>query len=103
MKFVDEATRDDLAKSSTILQCILAILDYECNLYHFQPEVISVQNNVATVNLDPMKDGEIMEACMKVNKQFQRLDKRFTCAQLEHGQTFVRCEASHLRDYIQLT
>ncbi len=103
MKFVDDAARNDLAKSSTILQCILAILDYECNLYHFQPEVLSVFNNIATVNLDPMKTEEIMDACMKVNKQFQRMDKEFTCAPLDFQGTFVRCKATHLRDYVQLT
>jgi hypothetical protein len=102
VKFIDDFTKADLAKSSTILQCILSILDYECNLYHFQPEVVSVVNNVATVNLDPMKDEEIMDACLKVNRQFQRLDKSFTCVQLEHGQTFVKCTATKLGDYIQL-
>ncbi len=103
MKFIDDYVRNDLAKSSTILQCILAILDYECNLYHFQPEVVSVINNVATVNLDPMRDQEIMDACMKVNKQFQRRDKAFTCSHLQHGETFIKCIASPLSDYIQLT
>lgn len=103
MKFIDEHTRDDLAKSSTILQCILAILDYECNKFHFQPEIVGVQDNVALVNLDPMRDAQIMEACIKVNSQFQRKDKKFTCTHQEHGKTFVKCEALGLSDYIQLT
>lgn len=102
MKFIDDYTKDDLAKSSTILQCILAILDYECNKFHFQPEVVGVQNNIAYINLDPMTDVEIMEACIQVNKQFQRLDKKSTCYQQEHGKTFVFVEARHLSDYNRL-
>lgn len=103
MKFIDEATKDDLAKSSTILQCILAILDYECNKYHFQPEVVGVQDNIAYVNLDPMTDAEIMEVCIQVNKQFQRIDKKPTCYQQEHGKTFVFVEALLLENYNRLT
>lgn len=103
MKFIDDYTKDDLAKSSTILQCILAILDYECNKYHFQPEVVGVQDNIAYVNLDPMTDVEIREACMEVNKQFQRVDKKFSCYQQEHGKTFVFCEALKLSEYNRLT
>lgn len=103
MKFIDEYTKDDLAKSSTILQCILAILDYECNKYHFQPEVVGVQDNIAYVNLDPMNEIEIMQACIEVNKQFKRLDNKYTCYQKEHGKTFVYCEALPLREYQLLT
>ncbi len=103
MKFIDEYTKDDLAKSSTILQCILAILDYECNKYHYQPEVVGVQDNIAYLNLDPMTNAEIMEACIQVNKQFQRIDKKPTCHQQEYGKTFVFCEALSLADYNRLT
>lgn len=103
MRFIDEASRDDLAKSSTILQCILSILDFECNKFHFQPEIVGVQDNIALVNLDPMSDAEIMEACKKVNSQFQRIDKKFTCVHQEHGKTFVKCEAGLLGDYHRLT
>ncbi len=103
MIFIDERTVDDLAKSSTILQCILSILDYECNKFHFQPEVAWVNNNQALVSLDAMNEAEIMDACNKVNKQFQRLDKKPTCWQQEHGKTFVKCEALPLSQYILLT
>jgi hypothetical protein len=103
MKCIDDHTQDDLAKSSSTLQCILSILDYECARFHFQPEVIGVSDNVATVNLDPMDDAEIMHVCIKVNRQFQRLDKKPTCAQQDHGKTFVRCEAVALTEYIRLT
>lgn len=103
MKFIDESTKDDLAKSSTILQCILAILDYECNKFHFQPEVVGVQDNIAYVNLDPMTDIEIMQACIEVNKQFQRIDKKPTCHQQDHGKTFVFVEARPLDEYNRLT
>ena len=103
MKFIDEYTKDDLAKSSTILQCILAILDFECNKYHFQPEIIGVQDNIAYVNLDPMTDIEIMQVCIEVNKQFQRVDKKPTSYQQDHGKTFVFCEALPLSGYNRLT
>lgn len=102
MKFVNDHAMEDLAKSSTILQCIIAMLDFECNKFHYQPEVLTVINNVATIDLDPMNQEEIMEACMKVNKHFIRKDKRFTCVPMEHGQGFVKCEAGLLSDYDRL-
>lgn len=103
MKFIDEAARDDLAKSSTILQCILSILDFECHKYLNQPEVLTVYNNIATIDLDPMGDEEIMEACKVVNNQFKRKDGGFTCSQQEYGKGIVRCEARHLHEYLLLT
>lgn len=103
MKFIDEYTVDDLAKSSTILQCILSILDYECGKFQLQPEVAWVNRNQALVSLDGMNDAEIMDTCLRVNKQFQRLDKKPTCYQQEHSKTFVKCEALTLKEYVLLT
>ena len=102
MKFIDERTQDDLAKSSSILQCILSILDFESNKFHFQPEIAWVNNNSALISLDGMSQVEIMETCIKVNQQFQRIDKKPTCWQHEHGKTFVKCEALPLSDYTRL-
>jgi hypothetical protein len=90
MKFIDEAAKDELAKSSTTLQCILSILDYECNRFHMQLEVIGVTDNVALIDLDPLGNEEIMAVCMKANQQFQRRDGQFTCYQKDYGKTFVK-------------
>ena len=103
MKFIDDFARDDLAKSSTILQCILSIMDYECHRYDLQPEVIWVQDDGALISLDGMRDDEIMDICIKVNKQFQRKDKKHTCYQQEHRKTFVKCDAVKLDQYVMLT
>lgn len=103
MKAIDDQTMDDLAKSSTILQCILSILEFECAKAHAQPQIISVMNNQAIVEVEDMTPVELESACMKVNAQFQRIDKRPTCKLEEYGKCLVRCEARPLVDYVRLT
>mgnify|MGYP003330940583 CR=1 FL=1 len=102
MKFIDEATKDDLAKSSTILQCILASLDFECGKYMIQPEVIGVEGNEAMVNVDALEFEQMVEVCNKVNTQFKRKDTKFTCIITNEVDGFISCIASELKDYIQL-
>lgn len=104
MKTIDDATTDQLAKSSTILQCIISILDFECAKYYFQPEVIWVgDNNEALVDISEMVNEEIQAVCKAVNVQFQRIDKEPTCRQEEHDKTLIRCRALPLSNYTRLT
>lgn len=103
MKVIDDQTTDELAKSSTILQCILSILEFECAKAHAQPEVIWVGHGEALVEVDKMTSLELESACMSVNKQFQRIDKKPTCKLEEYGKTLVRCQAIDLNDYVRLT
>jgi len=103
VKFIDDKAVDELAKSSTILQCMVHMLDFECNKFHFQPELIGAENNIAMVNCDPMTDKEIMDVCSKINSQFKRKDGRLSCVLKEMSKTFVVCEAGALSEYNQLT
>lgn len=103
MKFIDDQARDELAKSSTILQCMIQMLDFECNKFHFQPELIGVEQDVAMINCDPMNYQEIIDACNKVNSQFKRKDGQLSCVLNEMNKTFVLCRASELEQYHQLT
>lgn len=102
MKFIDDATRDDLAKSSTILQCILAILDFECHRYSCQPEVIGVEKDEAMVNVEALRFEEMIEVCNSVNKQFTRKDKASTCFITNDVDGFISCRAGLLDEYDQL-
>lgn len=102
MKYLDETVKEDLAKSSTILQCILSILDFECNKFHIQPEVIWARANSAMVDLDGINEDEIIDICIKVNKQFARKDKRPSCYQEEHRELMVKCESVSLDEYVML-
>ncbi len=103
MKFIDDKAVDELAKSSTILQCMVQMLDFECNKYHFQPELIGADKDVAMINCDPMTAAEIMAACQKVNSHFKRKDGKLSCVLEEMSKTFVTCKAGALEDYSQLT
>lgn len=78
------------------------MLDFECNKFHFQPELIGVENNIAMINLDPMTSSEIMEVCKTVNSQFKRKDGKLSCVLKEMSKTFVVCEAAELSEYNQL-
>lgn len=102
MKFIDEHTRDDLAKSSTILQCVLAILDFECNKSHVQPELIGVEDNKAMVAVD-LEIEHLTEICQAVNKQFRRRDNKYTCVVSNEVDGFIECEAVPLSEYELLT
>jgi len=103
MKFIDEATRDDLAKSSTILQCVLAIVDFECNKSHVQPEVIGVEDNEAMISVDPLDFDQMLRVCESVNKQFQRIDNQYTCQIANEVDGFLSCFVTELKDYKQLS
>lgn len=103
MKCIDSATRDDLAKSSTILQCILSILEFECAKSHIQPEVIGVEENQAMVNVDPMDIDQMLRVCDAVNRQFQRLDRDYTCKITNDVDGFITCTAGKLDEYILLS
>lgn len=103
MKFIDDAAVNELAKSSTILQMIVNALDFECNKYHFQPEVIGAVDNVATINCDPMTAHEIMEVCGRINSQYKRKDGKLSCVLQDMSKTFVTCRAGQLSDYSQVT
>lgn len=103
MRCIDDKTVDELAKSSTILQCIVSILEFECAKYHFQPEIVWVGNNEALVSVGEMIPEEITAICEKVNVQFQRRDGANTCRREEHKQTMIRCRALPLSEYIRLT
>lgn len=99
MRFVSDESLDELAKSSTILQCIVNQLDFECSQYHVQPEFIAAQSGKAIVCCDPLTPDQIMMICERVNKQYVRKDKRLTCVLNEINKTFVTCEAGILADY----
>lgn len=103
MTFIDEATRNDLAKSSTLLQCILAILDFECHKYSCYPEVIGVEENEAMVNVEALRFEEMVEVCNSVNRQFQRKDKASTCYITNDVDGFITCKSAVLSAYCQLT
>lgn len=103
MKCIDDQTTHELAQSSTILQCIISILEFECNKDHIQPEVIWVGDNEAMVDLDKMTNERIDDVCSKVNVQFVRRDKRLTCRQEDPNRPLVRCRALPLTEYIRLT
>lgn len=103
MLFLDDGVKSDLAKASTVLQCILAILDYEANKFHYQPEVIDVENNIALVNIDKMSYEQTLEVCRLVNLQFKRLDNAPTCAHVDIEDSIIFCEGLPLDQYSQLT
>lgn len=103
MKFVDDGVKDELAKSSTVLQCILAILDYECNKYYAQPEVIDVEQNSAVISIEKMHLDQLIQVCGLVNSQFKRRDKKPTCAHIDAEDSIIYCEAVMLDQYDQLT
>ena len=102
MIFVNDAAMSELAKSSTILQCIVHQLDFECSKFHIQAELIEVSNGVAFINCDPMTQAQIIGACMTVNNRFKRKDKKLSCKLQELTDSFVTCEAGLLSDYSQL-
>lgn len=102
MKFIDEATKDDLAKSSTILQCILASLDFECNKFLCQPEIIGVEGEEAMVNVDSLEFEQMVEVCNRINSQFKRNDDKFTCIITNDVDGFISCIASPLKTYQQI-
>jgi hypothetical protein len=102
MKFIDDAAVDSLAKSSTILQCMVQLLDFECSKYHVQAELIDAENNTALINCDPMTPQQILEVCKKVSSQFKRKDGKFSCLPKENNEIFVVCEAGKLEDYCQV-
>ena len=103
MKFIDEATRDDLAKSSTLLQCVLSIVDFECSKSHFQAELIGVEDNEAMLNVDALPLERVIEICTTVNKQFMRKDGELTCLPTRDTEGFISCFATVPSDYVQLT
>ena len=102
MLFLDDGIKSDLAKSSTILQCVLAILDFECSKFHCQPEVIDVENNLAMVNLGGLNMIRAVHALSAVNRQFIRADGQPTCAHVDIEDSIVFCEALSLDKYSQL-
>ncbi len=102
MVFIDDATRDDLAKSSTILQCILSMLEFECARDHVQLECIGVEKDVALVSADPLKLERMTEVCMQVNKHFKRRDKKPSCYVSKDDRSLIFCEALELKEYEQL-
>ncbi len=102
MKFVDDAAVDELAKSSTILQCMVHMLDFECAKFHVQAELIMAEDGKALINCDPMDQQQIMSACEKVNRSFVRKDKNLSCVLNEMNRTMVTCRAGKLEDYNQL-
>lgn len=103
MKFIDDAAVENLAKSSTILQCMVQLLDFECSKYHIQAELIDAENGTALINCDPMKPEQILEVCKKVSSQFKRKDGKFSCLPKETNEIFVVCSAGKLEDYCQVT
>jgi len=99
MKFISDQALDELAKSSTILQCIVNQLDFECSQYHAQPELISAEDEKAIIDCDPLTDDQLMMICERVNGRFIRKDKKFSCVLSEMNNSFVTCEAGILSDY----
>jgi len=99
VKFVSDQALDELAKSSTILQCMVNQLDFECNQYHVQPEFISAEDDQAIICCDPLTPDQIMMICERVNKQYIRIDKKLSCVLNEINNTIVYCKASKLSDY----
>ena len=99
MKFVSDEALDELAKSSTILQCMVNQLDFECNQYHVQPEFIGAEYGKAIICCDPLTPDQIMMICERVNKQYTRIDKKLSCVLNEMNKTIVTCEAGKLSDY----
>jgi hypothetical protein len=99
VRFVSEESLDELAKSSTILQCIVNQLDFECNQYHVQPEFLAASDGKAVICCDPLTPDQIMMICERVNKQYVRKDKRLSCVLNEINKTIVTCEAGKLSDY----
>jgi len=103
VKFIDDAAVENLAKSSTILQCMVQLLDFECSKYHVQAELIDAEAGVALINCDPMSADQIMEVCKKVSSQFKRKDGTFSCVPKENNEIFVVCKAAKLEEYCQVT
>lgn len=99
MLFVSDSVKEELSKSSTILQCALSILDFECNRYHHQPQIFEVEGECAMIDMDKMNHIQIMEVCMAVNRQFKRSDNKPTCYHLDTDDTIVICETAELSEY----
>jgi hypothetical protein len=99
VRFVSDAALDELAKSSTILQCMVNQLDFECNQYHVQPEFLCADRDVATICCDPLTPDQIMMICERVNKQYTRIDQKLSCVLHEMNKTIVTCHAGKLSDY----
>lgn len=102
MLFLDDSIKNDLSKSSTILQCIVALLDHESNKFYGQPEVIDVENNTAMINMDKMDTDQVLAICEKVNSHFSRADKKPSCYHLEIDDSIIICESVELNQYNQL-
>ena len=99
MIFVDEEARHELATSTTILQMMLAVLDFECNKHSVQPELIGCSNGIAIISVDPMGVSAIVGACELVNKQFKRKDGKYSCSIQDTSDRLVECFATKLEDY----
>lgn len=102
MLFLDDTIKNDLSQSSTILQCMLALLDHEAGKFHKQPEVIDVENNIAMINMDKMHTDQILAVCEYVNSHFSRADKKPSCYHLQIDDTIVVCESVDLSQYNRL-
>jgi hypothetical protein len=102
VKFIDETSQHDLAQSSTILQCMVHMVDFECNKFHIQAELVGAENGTALIDCDPLTHDQIIDVCNKVNKHFVRKDGSFSCKPKENFKTFVVCEATGLEGYSQL-
>lgn len=99
MLFVSDQARDELAKSTTILQMMIHMLDFECNKHGVQPELIGCRSGIAMISVDPMGVSAIIGACEKVNQHFKRTDGKFSCSIQDTDARLVECFATGLADY----
>lgn len=103
MLFLDDESRHMFHQSSTLLQIICQMLEFECAKHSAQVELIACESGLAIMGVQQITFDQLTDACQTVNKQFQRVDKTFTCKISERRMGIVECYASDLADYKELT
>ncbi len=79
MTFLDEEVRDAFHKISTLMQIVVSILEFECAKFHGQLELIGCEEDVSLLACPDMRTTDMFTVCDKINSQFKRYDKKFTC------------------------
>lgn len=107
MLFIDEETRHDYYQSPALLQVICQIFEHALAEHGIQVEAFDWMLNdeghyevvlhVLEVNFDAIE-----HACVQVNRQFLRLDKRLTAEPIDKELGFVRIYFARSSDFEQV-
>ena len=98
MLYLDEETRLEFHKSSTLLQIICQMVDFECAKFTEQIEVIAIDDSTALLQALNMGEVQMREVCMTVNKQFKRRDREYTCRVGDSQLHYIKCMVTQASD-----